>query len=122
MHLLAVFTAPQSALKLVGGSLEGAVEGLRAPLPADHRTTSGMRGNLDMLAVLALATVVLMGEFDVEAMDRVVDALGAGEFVSHVNPEVVGNLDVAAGYLDMCGDRGVGAGGIGVGGVGGELG
>ena len=127
MHLLAVLAASQPALEFVGGRLQRAVEGLRAALPADHRTAPGVGGDLDMLAVLALATVVLVGEFDVEAMDRVVNAFGAGELVSHVDPKVVGNLDVAPGHLEVRCHGGVGAAGVrvgrvGAGAVGGELG
>ena len=60
-----------------------------------------MRGDLDVLTALALASVVLVREFDVESLDRVIDPFDAGEFLPDVDAVVIGNLDVAAGQLDV---------------------
>ena len=111
MHLLAVLAAAQPALEFVGRSLEGTVEGFGAALAAHHRAASGMRGDLDMLAVLALPTIVLVGELDVEPVDRVIDAFSTRELSADVDAEVIGNLDVTAGHLDVSRRGGVGIGG-----------
>ena len=70
-----------------------------------------MRGDLDMLAVLALPTIVLVGELDVEPVDRMIDAFSTGELSADVDAEVIGNLDVTAGHLDVSRRGGVGIGG-----------
>ena len=101
VHLLPVLAAAQPAFQLVHGGLERSVETVRTALAADNRPLAGVRGDLHMLGVLALTPVVLVGEFDVEAMDGVVDPLGPGEFLGDVDPVVIGDLDVAARHLDI---------------------
>ena len=104
MHLAAVLAAPHPAFELVHRGLKGAVEAVRAPLPAHHRTAT-VRSDLDVLAVLALPTVLLVFQLHVEATDRTVDPFDAGQLLPHVDAVVVGHLDVAASHLDVRIDR-----------------
>jgi hypothetical protein len=106
MHLATVLAATQPALEFVDGRLEGAIEAVRAALTAHHRSVS-VGGDLDVLAVLALAAVLLMLKFDVESADRVVDPFGANELLAHINAVVIRYLDVAAGHLDVGVRRGL---------------
>ena len=108
MHLATVLAATQPALEFVDGGLEGAVEAIRAALAAYHRPIA-VCGDLDVLAILALSPVALMGKFDVEAADRVVDAFGANELLPHIDAVVVGNLHIAAGHLNVGVGHGFGA-------------
>ena len=101
MHFLAVLAATQPALKFVNGGLEGAVERVGATLAANDRSTVDVCGDLHALAVLALTAIVLVGQLDVEAVDRMIDPLSPGELLPDIDAEVVGDLDVAAGHLDM---------------------
>jgi len=107
VHLAAVLTATQAALEFVNGGLESAVKGVRTALTAHNRSIA-IGGDLDMLAVLALAAILLMLKLDIETPDRVVDSFGAGEFLPHIDAVVVGNLDVAARHLDVGVRRAIG--------------
>jgi hypothetical protein len=85
---------------LAYGRLEGAVEAIRAALAAHHRAAA-MRGDLDVLTVLTLATVFLVLKLHAETLNRGVDPFDAGELLPHIDAVVVGNLNVAAGQLHV---------------------
>ncbi len=89
-----IFHAPQPAFQLGDRGFEGGIETVGAGLAADYRPTTAS-GDLDVLARLALATVALVVEFDIEQVDGSVESLQAGEFLRDVDAEVVGNFDVA---------------------------
>jgi len=97
----------------VHGGLEGAVEAVGAAFAADDGAASA-RGDLDVLAVLALAAVAFVLELDVEAVDRAIEPLEASELLCDIDAVVVGDLDVAASHLDFGAAIGVG-GFVGVG-------
>jgi hypothetical protein len=61
-----------------------------------------------VLAVLPLASVAFVVEFDVEQVDGAVEALEARQLLGDVDAEVVGNLDVAALDDDLGAWRGYG--------------
>ena len=91
----AIFDATQPALQLGHRGLERAVETVGAGLPADHRPATAS-SDLDVLTGLALATVALVVELDVEQIEGSVESLQTSEFLRDVDAEVVGDFDVAA--------------------------
>ncbi len=102
----AIFHAPQPAFQLGDRGLEGGIETVGAGFATDHRPATAS-GDLDVLAGLALATVALVVEFDIEQVDGSVESLQAGEFLRDVDAEVVGDFDVAAFDDDLGGCRSV---------------
>ena len=80
VDLAAVLAAPQPVLQFVDGGLEGAVETVGTTLAADDGSASA-RGDLDVLTVLALATVAFVLELDVETVDRAIEPLEASELL-----------------------------------------
>ena len=95
VDLAAVLAAPEPVLEFAHGPLEGGVEAVGTRFAAHHRTATACR-DLDMLAVLALAPVLLVVEFDVEQVDGAIEALQSSELLGNVDAEVFGDLDVAA--------------------------
>ena len=80
------------------------------PVAVGSTNASGAGRDLYVLAVLALAAIALMIEFDVEEVDAAVKSLESGQLFGDVNAEVVGDLDVAALDDDLCAGRGRGLG------------
>jgi hypothetical protein len=60
-----------------------------------------VRGDLHVLTVLTLATVVLVLKLHAETLNRGIDPFDAGELLPHIDAVVVGNLNVATGQLHI---------------------
>jgi hypothetical protein len=97
----AIFDATQPTLQLGDRGLECAIETVCAGLAADHRPATAS-GDLDVLTGLALTSVALVVELDVEQIEASVESLQTSEFLRDVDAEVVGDFDVAAFDDDVC--------------------
>ena len=95
VDLAPVLATPQPVLEFADGRFECGIETVGAGLASDDGPAAS-RGDLDVLAVLPLATVAFVVEFDVEQVDGPIEALQARQLLCDVEAEVVGNLDVAA--------------------------
>jgi hypothetical protein len=84
----------QPGVELVDRLVQGAVEVARTRLGADHRT-AGDAGDLDALAVVRLAGIALVLQFDAHLDELLIVAFDLLELLRYVHSIMVGYLDVA---------------------------
>jgi hypothetical protein len=95
MDTAAVGRPAQPGVELADGTVQSAVEILRASLGPDHRA-SRHDGDLDALAVLGLAWVSFVVELYVGPDELLVVPLDLAQLVGDVLPVVIGDFDVPA--------------------------
>ena len=95
VDLATVLAAAQPVLQLGHCGLERGIETVGARFAAHHRTAAA-RGDLDVLAVLALSTVLLVVKLDIEQVDGSIEALHPGQLLGNIDAEVFRDLDIAA--------------------------
>ena len=95
MNSAAVVGLAEPSLEFEHAGIQRGVEICGAGLGADDRSLA-VAGDLDALAHLGLAGILLVGELDVEPDDAGVQAFRQGHFLGDMAPEVLGYVNVAA--------------------------
>src|SRR5689334_1770798 len=95
VHPAPVGGAPQPAVELGYGAVQGCVEVFGTSLGANDRALRH-DSDLDTLAVVGLAWIAFVEQFDVGSNQLLVITLDLAQLLGDVFPIVVGNLYVAA--------------------------
>src|SRR5690606_7160514 len=109
--LAALLRPAQTRFELADHRLEGSVEAVGPRLGAYDRSLSA-GSDLDPLTTLLLTPVAFVLQLDVEDEDRRIETFEPSEFLGDVDPEMIGDLDVAS-FHDNVG-TGAFRGGIGL--------